>query len=158
LQEIHCWRSRRNSYGGYGHHRAPVASAPRRGRSDCAAQQQRWWRRDHRRKRPKLAHNGGLRTTVLSIATFTLGTWVKHYIGARWTVARLIFNFFNFFFVPLAILYSIFRCRCCYLEPCTRPYEIRIYRHSSVLRALTAGRFRPTRPTTVVGKACFITF
>jgi hypothetical protein len=45
-----------------------------------------------------------------------------------------------------------------YPKPCTRPYEICIYHHSSVLRALTAGRFRPTRPATVVGKACFITF
>ena len=34
------------------------------------------------------------------------------------------------------------------------PYEIRIYRHSSSLRALTAGQFRLTRLSTVVGKVC----
>jgi hypothetical protein len=60
-----------------------------------------------------------------------------------------------FFCAPGHII-QYFPVQALYPEPCTRPYQIRIYHHSSVLRALTAGRFRPTRPATVVGKACFI--
>jgi hypothetical protein len=63
----------------------------------------------------------------------------------------------KFFFAPGHII-QYFPMQALYPEPCTRPYEIRIYRHSSVLGVLAAGRFRPTRPATVVGKAFFITF
>ena len=40
--------------------------------------------------------------------------------------------------------------------PHTWLYEIRIYLHRSALRALTAGRFKPTRPPTVVGKVFLV--
>jgi hypothetical protein len=66
--------------------------------------------------------------------------------------------FFLLFFVPPGHIIQYFPVQVLYPEPCTRPYGIHIYSHSSSLRALTAGRFRPTRPTTVEGKACFITF
>jgi hypothetical protein len=69
-----------------------------------------------------------------------------------------LFLFLFFFFVPPGHIIQYFPVQALYPEPCTRPYGIRIYLHSSALRALTAGRFRPTRPATVVGKACFITF
>jgi hypothetical protein len=72
----------------------------------------------------------------------------------------LLFALNIIFFVPLGAGHIIqyFPVQALYPESCTWPYEIRIYRHSSVLRALTAGLFRPTRPAIVVGKACFITF
>jgi hypothetical protein len=63
-----------------------------------------------------------------------------------------------FFFCAPGHIIQYFPVQALYPEPCTRPYGIRIYLHSSALRALTAGRFRPTRPATVVRKACFITF
>jgi hypothetical protein len=66
--------------------------------------------------------------------------------------------FGTFFCVPPGHIIQYFPVQALYPEPCTQLYEIHIYRHSSVLRALTASRFRPTRPATVVGKACFITF
>ena len=62
-----------------------------------------------------------------------------------------------FFFRPLGISLHYFPVRALYPEPRTRPYEICIYLHCSALRALTAGRFRPTRPPTVVGKVCLVT-
>ena len=48
--------------------------------------------------------------------------------------------------------------RALYPDTRTRPYEIRIYLHHSVLIALTASPFRPTRPPTVVGKVCLVTY
>jgi hypothetical protein len=44
--------------------------------------------------------------------------------------------------VPHRHIIQYFPVQALYQEPCTRPYEIRIYLHSSVLRALTAGQFR----------------
>jgi hypothetical protein len=67
-------------------------------------------------------------------------------------------NSFFFFFLPPVHIIQYFPVQALYPEPCTRPYGIRIYRHISSLWAMTAGRFRPTRPATVVGKACFLTF
>jgi hypothetical protein len=64
---------------------------------------------------------------------------------------------FFFFFVPPGHIIQYFPVQAMYTEPCTR-IGIHIYRHSSALRASTAGRFRAARPATVVGKACFITF
>ena len=70
--------------------------------------------------------------------------------------------FFFFFFWWLLGLFAppghidtgtLFPVWALYLEPHTRPYKFRIYRHRSALRALTAGRFRPTRPPTVVGRS-----
>ena len=55
-------------------------------------------------------------------------------------------------FAPPGHIDTLFPVWALYPEPRTRPYEIRIYRYRSLLRALTAGRFRPTRPQTVVGK------
>jgi hypothetical protein len=66
--------------------------------------------------------------------------------------------FFFSFFVPPWHIIQYFPVKALYPKPCTRPYGIRTYLHSSALRALTAGQFRPTRPATVVGKDCFITF
>ena len=43
-----------------------------------------------------------------------------------------------YFFRPLGILLHYFLVRALYLEPRTRPYEIRIYLHRSALRALTS--------------------
>ena len=60
-------------------------------------------------------------------------------------------------FRPLGIVLHYFPVQALYPEPRTRPYEICIYLHRSALRALTAGRFRPTRPPTVVGKVCLVT-
>jgi hypothetical protein len=66
--------------------------------------------------------------------------------------ARVSFNFSLalgiFFSVPHGHIIQYFPVQALYPEPCTRPYGKRIYRHSSALRALTAGRFRPTRPAT----------
>jgi hypothetical protein len=69
-----------------------------------------------------------------------------------------VYLFFFYFFCAPGHIIRYFLVQALYPEPCTRPYGIRIYLHSSALRALTASRFRPTRPATVVGKACFITF
>ena len=60
-------------------------------------------------------------------------------------------------FVPPGHIDTLFPVQALYPEPRTRPYDIRIYCHPSLLRALTTGRFRPTRPPTVVGKICFVT-
>jgi hypothetical protein len=86
-------------------------------------------------------------------ALILLHSWLG---GGGGTVATS--PFFFFFFFPPGHLLQSFPVQALYPEPCTRPYGIRIYCHCSSLRALTAGRFRPTRPATVVGKACFITF
>ena len=51
-----------------------------------------------------------------------------------------------FFFRPMGILLHYFPVGALYLEPRTKPYEIRLYLHCSLLRALTVRRFRPTRP------------
>ena len=71
-------------------------------------------------------------------------------------------NFLNIiiitFFCPLGILLHYFPVRALYPDTRTRPYEIRIYLHHSVLIALTASPFRPTRPPTVVGKVCLVTY
>ena len=74
-----------------------------------------------------------------------------------------IFIYFLFFVwllglcAPPGHVYTWFPVRALYPDSCTWPYEIHIYPHCSSLRALTAGLFRPTRPSTVVGKACLIT-
>ena len=60
-------------------------------------------------------------------------------------------------FTPWAYCYIIFPVQALYPEPCTRVYEICIYLQRSALRVLTASRFRPTRPPTVVGKVCLVT-
>ena len=87
-----------------------------------------------------------------------------HCYGQQIQYSGLYALFLNkiFFFLWLLGLFTLpghidtlFPVRALYPEP--RPYEILIYRHRSSLRALTAGRFRPTRPPTVVGKVCFVT-
>jgi hypothetical protein len=60
--------------------------------------------------------------------------------------------FLYFFFCAPGHIIQYFPVQALYPEPCTLPYEIRIYRYSSVLRALTAGQFRPTRPATALGE------
>ena len=42
-------------------------------------------------------------------------------------------------FAPPWHIDTLFLVQVLYREPCTRPYEIRIYRHRSSLRAVTAG-------------------
>jgi hypothetical protein len=91
--------------------------------------------------------------------------WQKKFLYGQVTASALVSTLWVilsvhlvfFFFVPPGHIIQYFPVQALYPEPYTRPYGIRIYRHSSSLRALTAGRFRPTRPATVVGKACFIT-
>jgi hypothetical protein len=84
-------------------------------------------------------------------------------LAALWHVypgelSHVFFIYLFIFVVPPGHIIQYFPVQRLYPEPCTRLYGIRIYLHSSALRALTAGWFRPTRPVTVVEKACFETF
>jgi hypothetical protein len=67
------------------------------------------------------------------------------YYGSIETVAKcqvfelkkiIYFRKTQFFFLCPGHIIQYFPVQALYPEPCTRPYEIRIYRHSSVLRAI----------------------